>query len=86
MGILAPISVIDSANINKLGPLLATEWIALHESGVVGHASLYVTLRWERQESVYMLFPAVLWYRERMEVAKDSVQGVFDSWAAEYLT
>jgi hypothetical protein len=27
MGILAPISVIDSANINKLGPLLATEWI-----------------------------------------------------------
>jgi hypothetical protein len=28
MGILAPISVIDSANINKLGPLLATEWIA----------------------------------------------------------
>jgi hypothetical protein len=27
MGILALISVIDSANINKLGPLLATEWI-----------------------------------------------------------
>jgi hypothetical protein len=27
MGILAPISVIDSANINKMGPLLATEWI-----------------------------------------------------------
>jgi hypothetical protein len=27
MGVLAPILVIDSANINKLGPLLATEWI-----------------------------------------------------------
>jgi hypothetical protein len=33
MGILAPISVIDSANINKLGPLLATEWIAV-ERGI----------------------------------------------------
>jgi hypothetical protein len=27
MGILALISMIDSANINKMGPLLATEWI-----------------------------------------------------------
>jgi hypothetical protein len=35
MGILAPISVIDSANINKLGPLLATEWITRTPNGIL---------------------------------------------------
>jgi hypothetical protein len=40
MGILAPISVIDSANINKLGPLLATEWIGEQATAAISHAQV----------------------------------------------